>query len=163
MDHKLNYGPSIMGHKVKWTYSFPVKMIFLVIIRCSVGRDEIVQWAFIWMIWAWLSDLDVLNCVKCSERCLFCIAIWFVSSWLIVAADWLLTSGLLSTDTEWWHFRFSAFSLSTLIWSYNLLKNLGSSFWLSFGVICKEKWFLDNCWLLVGLTYLKNNVYSFVF
>ena len=140
------------------TYSFPVKMVLLVIIRCSVGRDQIVQWAFIRMIWAWLSDLNVLNCVKCSERSLFCIAIWFVSRWLI--ANWLLTS-LLSTNTEWWNFRFSILFWSLRIWSYNLLKNLVSSFGLSLGVICKEKWFFDDGWLLVGLTYLKNKFYVY--
>ena len=147
------------------TYSFPVKMVlFHVIIRCSVGRDQIVQWAFIILIWAWLSDLDVLNSVKCSERCLLCIAIWLVAGGLI--AHWLrFTSLRLSTDTEWWHFRFSTLFLSLrmrIICSNHLLKNLGSSFWLSFGVICKEKWFFDNRWFLLGLTYLKKIKLSFL-
>ena len=132
------------------TYSFPVKMVlFRIIIRCSVGRDQIVQWAFIRLIWARLSDLYVLNGVKCSERCLFCIAIWFV-----LADGWFTDSlWLLSADTKWRHFRFS--SLLCSLWSYYLFKNLISSFRLSFWAICKEKWFFDNCWLLVGLTYLK--------
>ena len=139
-------------------------MVLLVIIRCSVGRDQIVQWAFIILIWAWLSDLDVLNSVKCSERCLLCIAIWLVAGGLI--PDWLrFTSLRLSTDTEWWHFWFSTLFLSLrmrIICSNHLLKNLGSSFWLSFGVICKEKWFFDNRWFLLGLTYLKKIKLSFL-